>query len=70
MVYTQELSNIYFLTKHLYSKEGDDESYLEMKHDRYNACQEEEKLDYAKNNHSSMNIQVDTDESGEDTHNY
>tara|TARA_Y100001935_G_scaffold232635_1_gene214478 strand:+ start:6452 stop:7117 length:666 start_codon:yes stop_codon:yes gene_type:complete len=63
-----ELSN--FLTKHLYSKEGDDESYLEMKHDRYNACQEEEKLDYAKNNHSSMNIQVDTDESGEDTHNY
>ena len=47
-----------------------DESYLEMKHDRYNACQEEEKLDYAKNNHSSMNIQVDTDESGEDTHNY
>jgi len=63
-----ELSN--FMTKHVYTKQGDDDSYLEMKHARYNSCQEEEKLEFTKNNNSSVNIQIDTDESDDEHKHY
>ena len=55
-----ELSNC--MTKYFYSKNGDDESYLEMKHKKYNSCQEEEKLEYTKSS-ISINMEINTDDS-------
>ena len=48
------------MTRYFYSKNGDDESYLEKKHLKYSSCREEEKLEYTKSN---ISITMETDES-------
>jgi len=62
-----ELSNC--MTRHLYTKVEDEQSYLEMKHAKYNSLQGEEKLDYTTNG-QNVNVQIDTDESDDDENGY
>jgi|TARA_Y100000389_G_C17444948_1_gene510993 hypothetical protein len=55
-----EISNC--MSKRLYNKKDDDESYLYDKHKKYKLLKEEEKLEYSLNDTiSTINIQVDSD---------
>tara|TARA_B100000902_G_C27263831_1_gene892343 strand:- start:270 stop:908 length:639 start_codon:yes stop_codon:yes gene_type:complete len=56
-----EVSN--FMTNCIYSKKGDDNSYLDEKHQKYKKLKDEEKLSYAKNDHELIKVSIQSDDS-------
>tara|TARA_B100001115_G_C15693199_1_gene335717 strand:- start:133 stop:777 length:645 start_codon:yes stop_codon:yes gene_type:complete len=52
-----------FMTNCCYSKQGDDISYLEEKHNKYKDLKDEEKLNYTKNDKDIISIAIESDDS-------
>ena len=54
------------MTNCCYSKQGDDISYLEEKHNKYKDLKDEEKLNYTKNDKDIISIAIESDDSEND----